>query len=218
MNRIEELKALAELHANGVLTDEEFQQQKSRLLAAVEAQPQPSESDPWRKRYPDEPSPSHVTRGMNSDRFASSLSIFSCLAILSMFMPWLRFTDGWDVAKMARQFDSSLLYLLYLFPFGALCVFVQHIRGFRASGICFLAGLIPLLFPFFIIMNVLTSDALDHAAPFSQSFEIYVDFVLEHSHFGFKAAVISGFVMFCHGMFGRDEWRNLARESESRQR
>jgi len=200
MNRIEELKALAELHDSGALTHEEFQSEKDRLLnqemAVQKANDSASKTAENGIQNDDVAAGTErpVSGGFTPQLFATPLGICTSLAILSMFLPWIPNANGWDTVSAFKLMDSSLIYTVYLFPLAAGMILWKHLNGGRAHTIWFAAGLIPAVLPW-----VMVSGMTPKGAP--KSFDLLVDLVfkmwLGHASIGYLLAATSGVVLVC---------------------
>jgi hypothetical protein len=224
MSGFEEIERLGELKDKGLLTEEEFAQQKKSILDRKLVQPSSLGSN--LKSVASSLASSAAQAASEFDvgdqqetigtvkstaaALKTPLGIACLLSVCSMFMNWAGRSSGWSVADVL---DSGALLAVYLFPIGAAMILYQQVlNGQRPKKYWKYVGLLPAVLP--LLMLVGDFDKLEMMLKyggFGKVIEFVFDIIIESTQFGYKLAVVAGIVMFIQARKG-ESW--LAMEAE----
>lgn len=209
MSHFDEIERLGELREKGLLTQEEFDDQKKLILGLIRA-PQNTLASNLKNvassivsnaaqatsdlKIQDNETIEQTSK-LDLSSLKTPLGIACIVSFGSMFMTWAFRSSGWSVVE---AMDSGLLLGMYMFPIGAVMILYQQvIQGKRPRGYWKLTGLLPLLLPVFVILG--DFDRLEMLMKYGgvgKAFELMFDTMFDTMRFGYKLAVISGVVVF----------------------
>ena len=178
-SKTDELRELAKLKEEGILSDDEFNQKKAEFLSAGESTP----------------TAPVVASSLDFSLIRNKTGYAAIAYMVSMFLPWMSLgyasASGWTVADADKL--SAVFYLVYLIPIGSGFVIYSLLMKKPIAAWARYTGLVPPVLLIGALWKLVDAAGGRHFNKILGHF--FEDFLFKTMSVGFWLAVISGLVL-----------------------